>query len=435
MPTAVKSTFEQTLDYLYGLLPMFQRQGASAFKKDLTNIQALCWELGLPQWQFPSIHVAGTNGKGSVSAMLNSILMEAGLKTGMYTSPHLLSFTERIRLKGQPIKEKEVVDFVEKYKKLIEQVQPSFFELTVAMAFHHFAQHNIDLGVIEVGLGGRLDSTNILKPELSIITNIDFDHQQFLGDTLSQIAYEKAGIIKRFTPIVIGESYPQTAPVFSEKAEKEEAPLFWSEQMFSLERSSASWTSQTFVAQPKEEWEDATEYELGLAGNYQLANLRTVLAAIEVLREDGWDISEKAVHKGLKKVVQNSGLRGRMEQLQAAPTVICDTAHNEAGVKAVLEQIAAAEYTHLHLVWGMVNDKDHDKILALLPKEAQYYFVKPDVPRGLDALTLQMKAEAHGLKGTIYDTVSAGKEAALEVAEIDDLIYIGGSTFVVAEVL
>ncbi len=272
--------FQQTLDYLYGLLPMFQRDGASAMKKDLTNIKRLCWELGLPQWQFPSIHIGGTNGKGSVSSMLNSILMEAGYKTGLYTSPHLLSFTERIRLNGKPMSEKDVVGFVNQYKSLIEAVQPSFFELTVAMAFHYFAKQEVEIGVIEVGLGGRLDSTNILKPELSVITNIDYDHQQLLGDSLSQIAFEKAGIIKRFTPVVIGETRPTVSPVFLEKAGIEEAPIFWAEQSMKVERLDGNWQGQKFRVQPHDEWEDPQEYEVALPGHYQAANLRTVLTAV-----------------------------------------------------------------------------------------------------------------------------------------------------------
>lgn len=429
------SEFEQTLDYLYSLLPMYQRQGASAFKKDLTNINELCWQLGLPQWQFPSIHIAGTNGKGSVSAMLNSILMEAGYRTGMYTSPHLLSFTERISLKGKAISEKDVVQFVDKHRGLIESVQPSFFELTVAMAFYHFAKKAVDIAVVEVGLGGRLDSTNVLKPELSIITNIDYDHQQFLGDSLSQIASEKAGVIKRYTPVVIGQSRPTTAPVFLAKAEENEAPVFWAEQAYRLQRLSGTWKTQKVKATEQAEWGDEREYELGLIGTYQLENLRTVLTAVDILREDGWDIPEKAVARGLKKVVKNSGLRGRMEVLEESPLVLCDTAHNEAGVKVVMEQLMGLEHRKLHLVWGMVSDKEHSEILSLLPKEAHYYFVKPDIPRGLDALTLQMKAEAHGLQGLIFDRVKDGYAAALEAAQPGDLVFVGGSTFVVAEVL
>ncbi|MEL7339864.1 MAG: folylpolyglutamate synthase/dihydrofolate synthase family protein, partial [Bacteroidota bacterium] len=346
--------FQETLDYLYHKLPMFQRQGGAALKIDLTNIKALCWELGLPQWQFPSIHIAGTNGKGSVTAIMHSILKEAGYKTGQYTSPHLLSFTERIQAKGKPISEKAVVKFVNQHKEMIERIQPSFFELTVAMAFQHFAEQELDIAVVETGMGGRLDSTNILKPEMCIITNIGYDHQQFLGDTLEKIAGEKAGIIKRYTPIVIGESLPETRPVFLAKAGVEEAPLFWAEETFVVDRIDGDWDKQTFAIAGPDEID--TQYQLGLAGHYQQQNLRTVLTAIEVLREDGWDISEKAIVRGLKKVKQNSLLRGRMERLQSSPNVIADTGHNEAGLQYVLEQIQQSEYKNLHIVWGMVSD-------------------------------------------------------------------------------
>ncbi|MEL7531796.1 MAG: folylpolyglutamate synthase/dihydrofolate synthase family protein [Bacteroidota bacterium] len=425
--------FQQTLDYLYHQLPMFQRQGASAFKKDLNNIKALCWELGLPQWQFPSIHVAGTNGKGSVTAMLHSILKEAGFKTGQYTSPHLLSFTERIQAKGKPISEKAVVDFVNKHKEMIERIQPSFFELTVAMGFQHFADLELDIAVVETGMGGRLDSTNILKPELCVITNIGYDHQQFLGDTLDKIAAEKAGIIKKYTPTVIGESLAETRPVFLEKAGVEEAPLFWAEELYQIDRIDGDWDGQKFsVVDPDGE---QTTYTLGLAGHYQKQNLRTVLCAIEVLREDGWDIPPKAVARGLKKVAKNSLLRGRMERLQTEPNVIADTGHNEAGLQYVIEQIQNSTYQNLHIVWGMVSDKEHNKILAMLPKTAQYYFAKPKIDRGLDALTLQLKAEAFDLKGHIHESVQNAYQAALNAAGPEDLVYIGGSTFVVAEVL
>ncbi|MEM6345976.1 MAG: folylpolyglutamate synthase/dihydrofolate synthase family protein [Bacteroidota bacterium] len=425
--------FQQTLDYLYHKLPMFQRQGGTAFKNNLDNIKALCWHLGLPQWQFPSIHIAGTNGKGSVTAMLHSILKEAGYKTGQYTSPHLLSFTERIQAKGKPISEKAVVEFVNKHKAIIEKIQPSFFELTVAMAFQYFADLSLDIAVIETGMGGRLDSTNILKPELCVITNIGYDHQQFLGNTLAEIAGEKAGIIKKFTPTVIGESVPETRPVFLAKAGVEEAPLFWAEDLYQIDRIGGDWEGQQFaVVDPEGE---QTTYTLGLAGHYQKQNLRTVLCAVEVLREDGWDIPPKAVARGLKKVVKNSLLRGRMERLQSEPNVIADTGHNEAGLTYVLEQIQNSSYKNLHIVWGMVSDKEHNKILAMMPKTAQYYFAKPKIERGLDALTLQLKAEAFDLKGHIHDSVQDAYQAALKAAGPEDLVYIGGSTFVVAEVL
>ncbi|MEL6255093.1 MAG: folylpolyglutamate synthase/dihydrofolate synthase family protein [Bacteroidota bacterium] len=426
--------FSETLDYLYSLLPMYQRQGAKAFKKDLDNIQKLCWELGLPQWQFQSIHIAGTNGKGSVASMLNSILMEAGMLTGLYTSPHLLSFTERIRVKGKEIPEKEVVKFVARHQDKIEKISPSFFELTVGMAFDYFAQRNVDIAVIETGLGGRLDSTNIISPEISVITNISLDHQNLLGDTLEQIASEKAGIIKKFTPVIVGADQDASMPVFLAKAGVVEAPLFCAEHRFSC--SLKKWEANRQLIEVYDQQEEETkEYWLDLSGEYQMENLSTVLMAVEVLREDGWDIPEKSVQRGLKKVKSNSGLRGRMESLAKEPLTFADTAHNEAGVKQAMSQIKALDRKNLHIVWGMVSDKDHDDILQLLPKDAQYYWVRPDVPRGFDAAALASKAAGHDLFGEIYGSVEKGLAAAQKAAAKEDLIYIGGSTFVVSEVI
>lgn len=431
----IHTQYAETLSYLYNKLPMYQRDGQAAFKKDLDNINKLCWNIGLPQWQFPSIHVGGTNGKGSVSSMLNSILMEEGYKSGLYTSPHLKDFTERIRLNGKPISPKAVVEFVQANKSLIEVIEPSFFELTVAMAFEYFAEKHIDLGVIEVGLGGKLDSTNIIKPEISIITNISMDHQAMLGDTLPMIAEEKAGIIKRYTPVVIGKTHPETDPVFLAKAGVVEAPLYFADQLYETRMISRDANGQTLEIWQKEENELLHTVYVDLPGSYQVENVNTVYASVVALREDGWDISDKAFIQGLKKVKKNSGLHGRMEQLEKDPLVICDTAHNEAGVKEVMEQIKNIPHERLHIVWGMVSDKDHNKILDLLPRNANYYFVKPDVPRGLDALTLQLKAEGAGLNGTVCNEVRNGLIKAKEAASEKDLIFVGGSTFVVAEVL
>ncbi|MDX1905713.1 MAG: folylpolyglutamate synthase/dihydrofolate synthase family protein [Bacteroidia bacterium] len=427
--------YQETLEYLYSRLPMYQRDGNSAFKKGLDNIQTLCWNIGLPQWKFKSIHVGGTNGKGSVSSMLSSILIEAGYKTGLHTSPHLEHFTERIRINGAEIPEEAVVEFVECYRRIIERVGPSFFELSVAMAFDYFAEQSVDLGVVEVGLGGRLDSTNIIKPEISIITNISWDHTDLLGDTLGKIAYEKAGIIKRYTPVVIGESHPETDPVFLTEAGIQEAPLVFADQRFEVTRIAANLHEQIFEVRKKGKGRQVRRYTVGLAGSYQLQNLRTVLAAVEQLQENGWNISEEAIARGLAQVMANSGLRGRMQQLAQEPTVICDTGHNEAGIQQAISQILNIPHQRLHIVLGMVSNKDHDKILGLLPQAATYYFVKPDIPRGLPALTLQLKAEAFQLEGFIYDTVADGISAALQAASPRDLIYIGGSTFVVAEAL
>ena len=431
----IEQQYQHVLEYLYGLLPMYQRVGKKAFKKDLTNTRDLCWELGLPHWKFKSIHVAGTNGKGSVSSMLSSILIEAGYKTGLYTSPHLKSFQERIRINGQEISQQEVVEFVELYRHVIETIEPSFFELTVGMAFDHFAEQEVDIAVVEVGLGGRLDSTNIISPELSIITQIGLDHTDMLGDTLTEIAGEKAGIIKKFTPVVIGERHVETEAVFHEKAQLMEATLYFAEDMYRPSATEHSWQSQTFQSGPQDEDQIEQTFHLDLSGQYQRQNLATVLAAIDVLREDGWDIPEEAVMAGLQKVVPNSGLRGRMERLQEKPLVLADTAHNPSGVDAVLRQLDRIPHQELHIVWGMASDKNHDAILALLPKDANYYFVRPDVPRGLSSLTLQLKAEPHGLYGKIFDRVQDGMDAALAAAGPGDLVFVGGSTFVVAEVV
>lgn len=426
--------YQETVAYLYSLLPMYQRLGSAAFKKDLSNTQALCWELGLPQWKFESVHIGGTNGKGSVSAMVSSILIEAGKKTGQYTSPHLLNFTERIRVNGQEISQKGVVEFVDAYRSVIESVKPSFFELTVAMAFEHFAEQWVDAAVIEVGLGGRLDSTNIIRPEVSVITHIAFDHMDLLGNTLAAIAEEKAGIIKPYTPVVIGRRQPETAPIFETRSRQLQAPLFYAEDEIRLKRVAGNNLTQTFAVHYLRAARRTT-YELGLAGLYQGENLATALTTIEMFREIGWEIPEEAVVKGLKRVIANSGLLGRMQLLQATPKVLCDTAHNEAGIQAVMQQLQHIPHRQLHMVWGSVSDKEHDRIFALLPKTATYYYVRPDVPRGLDEDILALKAGALGFKGKAYDSVAAGIQAALAVADPADLIYIGGSTFVVAEAL
>lgn len=431
----IEQQYQTILEYLYSRLPMYQRDGKKAFKKDLENTRDLCWELGLPHWKFKSIHVAGTNGKGSVSSMLSSILMEAGYKTGLYTSPHLRSFQERIRVNGQKISQQEIIEFVDLYKSAIEVISPSFFELTVGMAFDHFAEQEVDIAVVEVGLGGRLDSTNVISPEISVITQIGYDHMDMLGNTLEEIAGEKAGIIKQFTPIVIGERHPETEGVFLSKAEELEAAIHFAEDRYELSPLSQGFQQQQFHIQPLDDELEEMTLEIGLAGHYQQQNLRTVLCAVDVLREDGWEIPEEAVVRGLKKVVQNSGLRGRMEILEESPLILCDTAHNVSGVSTVLQQLSGIPHNQLHIVWGMVSDKNHDEILALLPKEASYYFVRPNVPRGLSALTLQMKADPHDLTGKIFDSVELGLAAAKSNAEEGDLIFVGGSTFVVAEVV
>jgi dihydrofolate synthase/folylpolyglutamate synthase len=428
--------YRDTLDYLYQQLPMYQRIGPAALKPGLDNIRELCWTLGLPQWRFRSLHIGGTNGKGSVSSMLAAVLHAAGFRTGLYTSPHLAEFTERIRIGGGPIPQDAVVEFVDRCRPALERIQPSFFETTVAMAFDYFARSEVDVAVIEVGLGGRLDSTNVIRPELSVITNISWDHMEVLGDTLALIAGEKAGIIKRFTPAVIGQRHPETEEVFLRKAAGLEAPLRFAEDCFRVERLGGSWRGQQFQVEPLiEGLAPAGTYGLSLAGLYQAENLRTVLTAVAQLREDGWDIPDAALRDGLLHVRAYAGLRGRMEPLGESPLILCDTGHNEAGIAAVLEQLREIPARQRHLVWGMASDKDHAKILRMLPQEARYYFVKPDVPRGLDAGVLRGKAAGAGLTGDAYDSVAGGIAAAQAAAVPEDLIFIGGSTFVVAEAL
>jgi dihydrofolate synthase/folylpolyglutamate synthase len=401
--------YQETLDWMFAQLPMFQRVGAIAFKKDLTNTLALAKHLNNPHHQFKSIHVGGTNGKGSTSHMLCSILMEAGYKVGLYTSPHLKDFRERIRINGEMITEAEVVEFIDINKDFLEQQKLSFFEMTVGMAFHHFALHQVDFAVIEVGLGGRLDSTNIINPQVSVITNIGYDHMQFLGDTLPLIAAEKAGIIKPNTPVVIGEFQEEVIAVFKEKATKLNAPLFIAEELI------------------------ITDYETVLKGKYQQKNVKTVLQAIAVLQNKGIEISENNIVKGLLSVIDNTHLMGRWQVLQENPKIICDTAHNKEGLTYVLNQLKEESFYQLHIVLGMVNDKEVSKVLSLFPKNALYYFCMPNIPRGLDAKVLQQEAVNHSLVGDRYSSVENALQAAKSKALKNDLIFVGGSTFVVAE--
>jgi dihydrofolate synthase/folylpolyglutamate synthase len=402
--------YKETTEWLFKQLPMFQTQGASAYKKDLTNTLLLVEHLNHPEFKFKSIHVAGTNGKGSTSSMIASILQEAGYKVGLYTSPHLKDFRERIRINGETISEDFVVDFVKNNKAFFEQHQLSFFEMTVGLAFDYFAKEQVDVAVIEVGMGGRLDSTNVITPLVSVITNIGFDHTQFLGDTLPKIAFEKAGVIKRNIPVVIGEYADETKPVFEEKATFEDAPI-----VFAQDQSEVG-------------------YESALKGDYQKQNMKTVLKAVELL-QNAFEISDLHIQNGFKKVISNTGLLGRWQILNEKPFVVTDTAHNAHGLKIVLSQIQKHEFETLHIVLGVVNDKDLDSILPLFPKNAKYYFCKPNLPRGLDASVLRDVASKYGLKGKIYDSVSEAYENALDCAIVTDFIYVGGSTFVVAEII
>jgi len=401
-------TFKETITWMFSQLPMYQRQGKTAFKKDLTNIIAFAEALGNPEQKFKSIHVAGTNGKGSTSHMIASILQEAGYKVGLYTSPHLKSFTERIRINGNEIPEDYVVSFIEKHKTFLEKQGLSFFEMTVGLAFDYFASEHVDIAVIEVGLGGRLDSTNIIRPEVSVITNIGWDHMDMLGDTLPKIAFEKAGIIKPNIPAVIGERQDEVEGVFLEKANECHSEIsFASDSEF--------------------------EYHTDLLGAYQKKNAKTAVKAIQKL--EAFDISEEHITNGLQNVVANTNLKGRWQILNLEPKVICDTAHNREGLEMVMHQLKHESFIKLHIVLGVVSDKNLETILPFFPKEATYYFCKPDVPRGLFPATLQEKASQFKLKGGVFASVNEAYQVALKNASKKDVIYIGGSTFVVAEVV
>ncbi len=404
--------YQQTLHWLFHQLPMYQRQGASAYKIDLTNIKKLCRQLNYPETRFKSIHVAGTNGKGSTSHMLASIFQEAGYRVGIYTSPHLVDFRERIRTNGKMISENEVVDFVAKNKSFFEIHSLSFFEMTVGMAFHYFAEKQVDIAVIEVGLGGRLDSTNIIQPEISVITNISLEHTEFLGNTLAEIANEKGGIIKPKTPCVIGEYNKETYPVFRTLAKQNNADLYLANQ----ENLSQKWTTD-------------------LLGNYQQKNIQTVLKTIEILTNGAWRVTNKALQNGLQNVVKNTNLKGRWQICGLAPKIICDTAHNASGLQMVIQQLEQEEFEHLHIILGVVKEKKLDLILGLLPVQANYYFTKPSIPRGLPADDLEESANYFNLKGKTFKNVEMAVKSAKKKASKNDLIFIGGSNFTVADYL
>ena len=401
-------TYKETLDWMFAQLPMYQRDGKAAFKKDLTNTVAFSEILNFPENKFKSIHVAGTNGKGSTSHMLASILQEAGYKVGLYTSPHLKNFTERIRINGTEIPKQKVASFITKNKDFLEAQKLSFFEMTVGLAFDYFASEKVDIAIVEVGLGGRLDSTNIITPELSVITNIGLDHTQFLGETLPEIAFEKAGIIKHKIPVIIGEEQAAVKQVFLKKAEAENATIYF-----------ASDTVKTF--------------KTDLLGNYQQRNLKTAVGAIKLLK--GFQVSEQNMENGLLNVVKNTNLKGRWQVLQERPNVICDTAHNKEGLEMVLQQLKKETFIKLHIVLGFVSDKKLEDVLPLFPNNASYYFCKPDIPRGLSAAVLQEKALQFDLIGKKYTSVKEALNSALLNANQQDIIYVGGSTFVVAEII
>lgn len=426
--------YEEAIDYLYTRLPMFTRDGASAFKKDLTNSIKLCDALGDPHQRFKSIHVAGTNGKGSVSHMLAAILQTAGYKTGLYTSPHLVDFRERIRINGIPISKKAVVDFVNRCTPLIEDIQPSFFELTMAMAFDYFAESTVDIAIIETGLGGRLDSTNIITPLLSVITNIGYDHMHMLGDTLPEIAAEKAGIIKPDVPVVVSEWQVGVSEVFERVAQERRSPLVYASKVWqtAVKLRTSEYLGVRVTRQKREE----EEYQLDLKGEYQAKNLPGVLSAVSELRKQGYVIPNQDIGTALKQVQQLTGLRGRWEVLADQPLIICDTGHNVAGWREVLANIQVTPHVSLHMVIGVMRDKDLDNMLPLLPQHARYYFCQVAMPRAFPATELQQLAQqGFGLQGEAYENVSEALLAAKQCAHADDLIFIGGSTFTVAAVL
>jgi dihydrofolate synthase / folylpolyglutamate synthase len=420
--------YSETIQWLYTQLPMFQRIGPAAYKADLKNILALCGLLGNPQNQYSSIHIAGTNGKGSVAHMTASILQEAGFKTGLFTSPHLVDFRERIRINGFMIPKKSVTEFVASVRTQCQDIHPSFFELTTAMAFDHFAKEQIDIAVIEIGMGGRLDSTNIITPLVSVITNIGLDHQQFLGSTLPEIAGEKAGIIKPGVPVVVGETQEAISSVFVDKAREHQAPIWFADQMP---------PEKLLIPETNDETDKpiAEKPIQGFGGTYQKRNRQTVAGTIRVLTMNGMGISTRNYYQGIRKVVSNTGIRGRWEILNNNPLTICDVGHNEAGIREVVEQIKGTTHKQLHFVFGTVGDKNPDNILALLPREARYYFCKADIPRGMDASLLAEEARKAGLDGAVYPSVKAAYMAAQQQASTEDLIFIGGSTFVVSEIV
>ncbi len=404
--------YQETVNWMFNQLPMYQNIGKSAYKEDLTNTILLANYLDNPHLKLKCIHVAGTNGKGSTSHFLASILQEAGYKVGLYTSPHLKDYRERIKINGQEISEDFVVNFISKHKPFFEQNELSFFEMTVGLAFDYFDKSNVDIAIIEVGMGGRLDSTNIITPLISVITNIGLDHTQFLGNTLSLIANEKAGIIKPNIPAVIGEYLKETKPVFIAKANENNSEIYFASDLI------------------------VEIYPSALLGDYQVSNIKTVLQTIKVLQsQNEFIISEKNIQNGLMNVINNTGLQGRWQKLQDNPLVVCDTAHNKHGLEIVLKQIQKQQFDQLHFVLGVVNDKDLDSILGLFPKKAKYYFCKPNIPRGLDAEILQKKCLEFGLIGGLNNSVAAAYANAIQSANLDDMIYIGGSTFVVAEIL
>ncbi|MFK8271742.1 bifunctional folylpolyglutamate synthase/dihydrofolate synthase [Capnocytophaga stomatis] len=402
--------YQETLSWMFNRLPMFQNQGRKALNHKLDNIQALTSVLNHPEKKFKSLHIAGTNGKGSSSHMLASVLQQAGYKVGLYTSPHLKDFRERIKINGIEIPENKVITFIEKHKSFFEENYLSFFEMTVGLAFDYFAEEQVDIAVIEVGLGGRFDSTNVINPEVSLITNISKDHMDILGNTLPEIAVEKAGIIKKNTPVVISEYNEETAPIFTKKAKEENAPIVFASSI-------------------------STDLKTDLEGIYQEKNIKGVVTVLDFLRNDFWEISDDDIKAGLLNVVKNTGLKGRWQTLCEKPKIVCDTGHNEAGLSYVIKQISQQSFEKLHIVLGFAKDKDVEAALDMFPKDATYYFCKPNIPRGLDVHILTEIATKKGINGKAYDSVKQALETAKENANSKDFIFVGGSTFIVAEIV
>lgn len=427
-------TYQQTLDYLFARLPMYQRVGAAAYKADLVNTLKMTDYLGRPQLKLKCVHVAGTNGKGSSSHMIAAILQEAGYKTGLYTSPHLIDFRERIKINGKMIPKKNVVDFVEQHKTFFESIEPSFFEWTVALALDYFAKEEVDAAVIEVGLGGRLDSTNIITPKTCLITNISMDHMNLLGDSLRKISFEKAGIIKARVPVVISQYQSVSAPVFNAVAKEQKAPIEYADKNYKVIETKTI-KGAFHVSVLNRSTGETSIYELDLTGKYQVKNLLGVLNTVENLKKAGFIVEDEHVKKALKQVVPLTGLKGRWQKLGEKPWIICDTGHNEDGIRQVVENLADIRYTKLHIVLGTVNDKDIASILKELPKNAIYYFVKASIPRALDEQVLKKQALDFGLKGNAFESVEKGILSAKKAAGKSDLIFIGGSTFVVGDAL
>jgi len=436
-------TYPQTLEYLYRQLPMFHRVGAAAYKANLDNTIAICQMLGNPENKFKSIHVAGTNGKGSSSHMLAAVFQQAGYKTGLYTSPHLVDFRERVKINGKPISRKKVISFVKENKNIFEKIKPSFFEWTVGLAFDHFAKEKVDIAVIEVGLGGRLDSTNVIEPLASLITNIGYDHVALLGNSLKKIAAEKAGIIKLQTPVVVSETQQEIKNIFISKAKKNKSSLVFADQLFKHQREYYNPAQNTSTHAYKRQ-EKKLEIECDLAGTYQKNNIGGVLALLDQVRGE-FQLSQKDILTGFKKIKHITGLRGRWEVLNKKPRVICDTGHNTEGIREVLKCVGR-EYKYgavkgkLHVVFGAVNDKDLRQIFSLLKKDehfagAEYYFCKPAIPRGMETGILKETAAKFKLKGKPYASVKSALRSAKKAAKAHELVFVGGSTFIVAEVV